>query len=74
MQQLASPLTYAAGPKDKTMKNLNNALHLFVQDENGYDLIEFALAFGLAGSVAVMALRNSSPEFARALTSITSHF
>jgi hypothetical protein len=56
------------------MLNLRISLHAFFNDEAGYDLVEFALAFALAGSVAVMALRESSPEFARALSTITSHF
>ena len=56
------------------MNDLRKAAHRFLHDETGYDLVEFAMAFALAGSVAVMALRSSSPEFARALSSITSHF
>lgn len=30
----------------------------FLSDETGYDLVEFALAAALAGSVAVVALRD----------------
>ena len=36
---------------DFTLKN-------FLSDEAGYDLVEFALAAALAGSVAVVALRD----------------
>jgi len=36
---------------DFTLKN-------FLTDETGYDLVEFALAAALAGSVAVVALRD----------------
>ncbi len=37
----------------------------FIADEAGYDLVEFAMAAALAGSVTFMALKNhSAPEIA----------
>ena len=40
------------------MYGLDFSLKNFLSDEAGYDLVEFALAGALAGSVAMVALRD----------------
>jgi Flp pilus assembly pilin Flp len=44
------------------MNDFDFSLKNFLADDAGYDLVEFALAAALAGSVAVVALRDKWGE------------
>ena len=50
------------------------SLKNFLVDEAGYDLVEFALAAALAGSVAVVALRDKWGEVSAFISTIVHSF
>ena len=52
------------------MNRFDFSLKNFLADEAGYDLVEFALAAALAGSVAVVALRDKWGDVSSFLTAI----
>ena len=52
------------------MNGSDFSLKNFLSDETGYDLVEFALAAALAGSVAVVALRDKWGDLSSFLTAI----
>jgi Flp pilus assembly pilin Flp len=52
------------------MNGLDFTLKNFIADEAGYDMIEFALAAALAGSVAVVALKDKWSDVATFLQAI----
>ena len=52
------------------MNDFDFSLKNFLADEAGYDMVEFALAAALAGSVAVVALRDKWGDVASFLTTL----
>jgi len=52
------------------MNRFDFSLKDFLVDEAGYDLVEFALAAALAGSVVVVALRDKWGDVSSLLTAI----
>ena len=56
------------------MNELDFSLNNFLADEAGYDLVEFALAAALAGSVAVVALRDKWGDVNSFLSAIVHGF
>ena len=52
------------------MNRFDFSLKNFLSDEAGYDLVEFALAAALAGSVAVVALRDKWSDVGSFLNAI----
>jgi len=56
------------------MNDLNFSLKSFLADEAGYDLVEFALAAALGGSIAVVALRDKWGDVSSFLTALVHGF
>ena len=56
------------------MNRFDFSLKNFLADETGYDLVEFALAAALAGSVAVVALRDKWGDVSSFASSIIHGF
>lgn len=56
------------------MNGLDFSLKNFLADDAGYDLVEFALAGALAGSVAVIALRDKWGDVSSFVTAIINGF
>ncbi len=73
--EIAERVQSAKGPP---MKRIERTLHNLLQDESGQDLIEYAMAAGLVGAGAVVALRGTSSDigsaFSNAANSIASRF
>jgi len=58
--------------EDNIMLEFKRILKNFMQDESGEDLIEYAMAAGLVGTGAVVALKGSSGNVGAAFTSAAS--
>jgi pilus assembly protein Flp/PilA len=54
------------------MKNFNTAMHSFIKDESGQDLIEYALVASLVGLASVATLTTLSTAIKATFTSIGS--
>ena len=54
------------------MNHVKRTLHTLLHDESGQDLIEYALAAGLVGAGAVVALKGTSTDVGSAFNTAAS--